>query len=77
MTIDRQTWLLLILLSVLWGAAFFFIGVAVRELPPFTIVLIRVALGALLLVAGAQTAWRRAAKNRGRLDAVFGNGIAQ
>ena len=50
MTIDRQTWLLLILLSVLWGAAFFFIGVAVRELPPFTIVLIRVALGALLLL---------------------------
>ena len=50
MTIDRQTWLLLILLSVLWGGAFFFIGVAVRELPSFTIVLVRVALGALLLL---------------------------
>ena len=50
MTIDRQTWLLLILLSILWGAAFFFIGVAVRELPIFTIVLVRVALGALLLL---------------------------
>jgi len=50
MTIDRQTWLLLGLLSILWGGAFFFIGVAVRELPPFTIVLIRVALGALFLM---------------------------
>jgi drug/metabolite transporter (DMT)-like permease len=50
MTIDRQTWLLLILLSILWGGAFFFIGVAVRELPPFTIVLVRVALGAILLL---------------------------
>jgi drug/metabolite transporter (DMT)-like permease len=50
MTIDRQTWLLLILLSILWGGAFFFIGAAVRELPPFTIVLIRVALGAVLLL---------------------------
>ena len=50
MAIDRQTWLLLILLSVLWGGAFFFIGVAVRELPPFTIVFVRVALGALFLL---------------------------
>lgn len=50
MTIDRQTSLLLILLSVLWGGAFFFIGVAVRELPPFTVVLARVAIGAVLLV---------------------------
>lgn len=50
MTIDRQTWLLLGLLSILWGGAFFFIGVAVRELPPFTIVLVRVGLGALFLI---------------------------
>ncbi|MBI4365596.1 MAG: DMT family transporter [Deltaproteobacteria bacterium] len=48
--IDRQTWLLLILLSVLWGGAFFFTGAALRELPPLTIVLVRVALGAALLL---------------------------
>ena len=46
----RQDWLLLLLLSVLWGGAFFFIGVAIRELPPATIVLARVALGALVLL---------------------------
>lgn len=49
-TIDRQTWLLLILLSVLWGASFFFIGAALRELPPLTIVLARTVFGAVLLL---------------------------
>jgi drug/metabolite transporter (DMT)-like permease len=48
--LDRQTWLLLLLLSVLWGGSFFFNGAAVRELPPLTIVLVRVVLGAVLLV---------------------------
>ncbi len=46
----RQDWLLLLLLSVLWGGAFFFVGVAIRELPPTTIVLARVGLGALMLL---------------------------
>jgi drug/metabolite transporter (DMT)-like permease len=50
MAIDRQTWLLLILLSVLWGGSFFFAGVALRELPPLTTALVRVALAALLLL---------------------------
>jgi drug/metabolite transporter (DMT)-like permease len=48
-TIDRQSWLLLLLLSVLWGGSFFFVGIALRELPPVTIVLIRVALAAVLI----------------------------
>ncbi len=48
-TIDRQTSLLLILLSVLWGASFFFGGVALRELPPITVAAARVALAAALL----------------------------
>ena len=42
-------WLLLAFLSVLWGGSFLFVGVAVRELPPFTLVLARVATAALLL----------------------------
>jgi drug/metabolite transporter (DMT)-like permease len=49
-TIDGQTWLLLILLSVLWGGSYFFVGTAVRELPPLTIVLARTTLGAALLL---------------------------
>jgi drug/metabolite transporter (DMT)-like permease len=42
-------WSLLLFLSVLWGGSFFFVGIAVRELPPFTIVFLRVALAACLL----------------------------
>jgi drug/metabolite transporter (DMT)-like permease len=40
---------MLVVLSVLWGASFFFLGVAIKELPPFTIVLLRVGLAALIL----------------------------
>ncbi len=47
--INIQTWSRLVLLSVLWGGSFFFNGVAVRDLPPLTIVFIRVALAAVLL----------------------------
>ncbi|HXE89251.1 MAG TPA: EamA family transporter, partial [Hyphomicrobiaceae bacterium] len=43
-------WLLLVLLSVLWGATFFFIAVANPHVPPFTLVLGRVGLAALALV---------------------------
>lgn len=43
-------WLLLIFLSVLWGATFFFAALAVQELPPLTLVLARVALAALILI---------------------------
>ncbi len=46
----RHDWLLLFLLSVLWGGSFFFNGVALRELPPLTVALARVALGALCLL---------------------------
>ena len=48
--IDARDWALLALLSVLWGGSFFFNGVVLRELPPFTLVLLRVALAALMLL---------------------------
>ncbi|MDE0279519.1 MAG: DMT family transporter [Gammaproteobacteria bacterium] len=44
-------WGLLVLLSVLWGSAFFFVGVAVIEVPPLTIALARVGIASLLLLA--------------------------
>jgi drug/metabolite transporter (DMT)-like permease len=42
-------WLLLLLLSVLWGASFFLFKVLVEALPPFTVVLGRVGLAAIVL----------------------------
>src|SRR5262245_51059615 len=47
---DARDWALLLLLGVLWGGGFFFVGVAVRELPPLTVVLARVALAATTLL---------------------------
>lgn len=44
-------WGLLLILSLLWGGSFFFVGVAVKALPPLTIVALRVTLAALTLLA--------------------------
>jgi drug/metabolite transporter (DMT)-like permease len=48
--IDARDWSLLAVLSVLWGGSFFFNGAALRELPPLTLVFLRVTLGAAILV---------------------------
>ncbi|MGY3445845.1 MULTISPECIES: DMT family transporter [unclassified Bradyrhizobium] len=48
--IDSRDWALLGLLSVLWGGSFFFNGVILRELPPLTLVLLRVVLGTIILL---------------------------
>lgn len=44
-------WSLLVLLSILWGGSFFFVGVAVAEVPPLTLVAARVGLAAAVLWA--------------------------
>lgn len=45
-----QEWVLIVLLSILWGGSFFFVGVAAKDIPPFTIVLCRVALASAILL---------------------------
>ncbi|MFK8017069.1 MAG: DMT family transporter [Gammaproteobacteria bacterium] len=57
LTMGRMEWLLLGLLSVLWGGSFFFARVALAEVAPLTLVLSRVviasaALGILLRARG-------------------------
>lgn len=44
-------WSLLVALSVLWGGSFFFVGVAVVQIPPLTLVALRVTLAAMMLWA--------------------------
>lgn len=51
-----RDWAMLTALSVIWGGSFFFTGIAVKELPPFTIVAARVGLAALALLAGLRIA---------------------
>ena len=43
---DRGDWLILGLLAIIWGGAFFFIGVAVRHVPPLTYVFLRLSIAA-------------------------------
>jgi drug/metabolite transporter (DMT)-like permease len=71
-------WLLLLVLSVLWGATFFFVAVAVQEVPPLTLVLARVALAALMLAPALRmlgVAWppRLAAWRAYAVLAIFNN----
>ncbi len=49
-TMNQYEWLLLILLSIVWGGSFFFVGVAVEALPPLTIVALRVSMASLALL---------------------------
>src|SRR4029453_13798686 len=48
-SIDARDWSLLGLLSILWGGSFFFNGVVLKELPPFTGGFLRVTLPAFIL----------------------------
>ncbi len=43
-------WVLLLVLSVLWGGSFFFTEIALAELPPFTVVFGRVGFAAMALL---------------------------
>src|SRR5437763_10656143 len=42
-------WLILGILALIWGGAFFFIGVAVRHVPPLTYVWLRLTIAAVAM----------------------------
>jgi drug/metabolite transporter (DMT)-like permease len=48
-SMNSKVWAMLILLSTMWGGSFFFVGIAVNDLPPLTIVTLRVGIAALAL----------------------------
>jgi drug/metabolite transporter (DMT)-like permease len=72
---NRSEWLALILLSVLWGGSFFFAGVQVKALPPFTIVFLRVALAAIILNVLVRALGKKMPGDRSSWRAFFGMGI--
>ncbi|HEU5282621.1 MAG TPA: hypothetical protein VFU53_02310, partial [Burkholderiales bacterium] len=43
---NRSDWLILLVLALIWGGAFFLIGVAVRHVPPLTYVWLRLTIAA-------------------------------
>lgn len=48
-SMGARDWAMLLTLSLVWGGSFFFVGVVVKELPPLTVVALRVGLAALAL----------------------------
>ncbi len=46
---SRRDWAILLVLAVLWGGSFFFIGIAVHSVRPLTLVLIRVTIAGAAL----------------------------
>lgn len=46
---SRADWAILLILSVLWGGSFFFIGIAIHSVPPLTLVLLRVSFASAFL----------------------------
>ncbi|MCM0020796.1 MAG: DMT family transporter [Tagaea sp.] len=50
MKIDSKSWAMLIALSVLWGGSFLFAKIALAEIPPVSLVALRVTLAAAALL---------------------------
>ncbi len=65
-------WMLLVLLSVVWGGSFFFNGIALREFPTLSIVTARVGLAALALLFLMKMLGQGIQLNRQILKAFFG-----
>lgn len=54
LTMTASDWLLLVLLSVLWGGSFYFVEIAIPEIPPLTLAFARCAIAALFLLVYAR-----------------------
>jgi len=66
---------MLIALSILWGGSFFFVGVAVDDLPPLTIVTLRVGVAAIVLWGIAFVSGFSPPRKPGVWGALFGMGL--
>ncbi len=72
---NAREWAMLVFLSLLWGGSFFFVGIAVKELPPLTIVMLRVSIAALALLTVCKVMGYRLPKAPGVIRAFFGMGL--
>ena len=72
-TMAVSDWALLAVLSIVWGGSFLFIGVAVRELPPLTIVAVRVVTAALALARDLEAGEGGASAHPSGLGGLLGH----
>jgi drug/metabolite transporter (DMT)-like permease len=71
----RLEWGMLLALSILWGASFFFVAVAVKALPAFTIVALRVGLAAVILNIVVLAVGARMPRDKSAWLAFLGMGL--
>ncbi|MBJ6125236.1 DMT family transporter [Microvirga splendida] len=74
-TMTASDWALLAVLSIVWGGSFLFNGVAVRELPPLTIVAVRVLTASLALLLALRVMGVRLPRTRQAWGAFLGMSI--
>jgi drug/metabolite transporter (DMT)-like permease len=74
-TMTPPEWAMLLVLALFWGGSFFFVGIAVKELPPLTIVALRVSLAALILWLCAPALGVLIPRRREVLGAFLGMGL--
>ncbi|PTO71752.1 DMT family transporter [Vibrio splendidus] len=74
-SMNSKVWAMLILLSILWGGSFFFVGVVVNDLPPLTIVTLRVGIAAFTLWGIAMILGLRPPKSLKIWGAFLGMGL--
>lgn len=66
---------MLLALATVWGGSFFFHSIAVRELPVFTVVVLRVSLAAVVLLMIMRLQGERLPRDRRVWIAFFGMGL--
>lgn len=72
---NLREWAMLLALAAVWGGSFFFNGIAVQELPVFTVVGFRVTLAALILLAILRLRGERMPRGRQVWAAFLGMGL--
>ena len=77
---NGRDWLIMLVLALIWGGAFFFIGVAVRHVQPLTYVWLRLTIGAAglwayLIIKGERIALPRQAWGSILLLALLNNAL--
>jgi len=71
----KSEWVLLLVLSVLWGGSFFFSKIALAEIPPFTLVFSRVLLAAGTLYVILRISGQKLNLSAPLIGVFFGMGI--
>ena len=74
-SMGTREWLMIIILAIIWGGSFFFVAVAVKEMPPLTIVWCRVGMAAIILLGFVTLTGRKMPSSGAFWGAIFIMGV--